>query len=77
MFAGIKKIEFTVEDFKNYMLAGVVASSQIEGSTLNLDSFYVSKQNNTNKKEVVEIENLLNAYQYTKRYGLTQEGFLK
>jgi len=69
--------EFTVDDFKNYMLAGAVASSQIEGSTLDLNSFYQSKQNKTNKKEVKEIENLLTAYQYAKRYRLTQKGLLK
>lgn len=69
--------EFTVQDFKNYMLAGAVASSQIEGSTLDLNSFYISKQNRTNKKEVAEIENLLKAYQYAKRYRLTQKGLLK
>jgi Fic family protein len=69
--------EFTVDDFKNYMLAGAVASSQIEGSTLDLNSFYQSKQNKTNKKEVKEIENLLSAYQYAKRYHLTQKGLLK
>src|SRR5436309_2660688 len=69
--------EFTVQDFQNYMLAGAVASSQIEGSTLDLNSFYQSKQNKTNKKEVKDIENLLNAYQYAKRYPLTQKGLLK
>ncbi|MEP6677234.1 MAG: Fic family protein [Ferruginibacter sp.] len=69
--------EFTVDDFRNYMLAGAVASSQIEGSTLDLNSFYQSKQNKTNKKEVKEIENLLTAYQYAKRYSLSQTGLLK
>lgn len=73
----LKKKDFTVEDFKNYMLAGAVASSQIEGSSLDLNSFYLSKQNNTNRKEVAEIENLLNAYQHAKLYGLTQKGLLK
>jgi Fic family protein len=76
-FGELKEKDFTVEDFKNYMLAGAVASSQIEGSTLDLNSFYQSKQNNTNKKEVTEIENLLWAYQYAKRYGLTEKGLLK
>jgi Fic family protein len=76
-FQELNSKEFTVEDFKNYMLAGAVASSQIEGSTLDLNSFYQSKQNNTNKKEVKEIENLLAAYQYAKRYSLSQKGLLK
>lgn len=69
--------ELTLEDFRNYMIAGAVASSQIEGSTLDLNSFYQSRQNKTNKKEVAEIENLLKTYQYAKRYSLTQQGLLK
>jgi Fic family protein len=76
-FQQLTEKDFTVQDFKNYMLAGAVASSQIEGSTLNLNSFYTSKQNRINKKEVAEIENLLKAYQYAKRYGLSQKGLLK
>jgi Fic family protein len=76
-FQELDSREFTIDDFKNYMLSGVIASSQIEGSSLDLNSFYQSKQNKTNKKEVKEIENLLTAYQYAKRYRLTQKGFLK
>lgn len=76
-FQQLSEREFTVQDFTNYMVAGAVASSQIEGSTLDLNSFYQSKENNTNAKEVAEIENLLKAYQYAKRYPLTQKGLLK
>ena len=76
-FKDLEESDFTVEDFKHYMLAGAVASSQIEGSTLDLNSFFVSKANNKNSKEVKEIEDLLKAYQYAKRYSLTQKGLLK
>jgi Fic family protein len=76
-FQQLTEKDFTIQNFKNYMLAGAVASSQIEGSSLNLNSFYISKQNRTNKKEVAEIENLLKAYQYAKRYGLSQKSLLK
>ena len=76
-FQELTEKDFTVQDFKNYMVAGAVASSQIEGSTLDLNSFYQSKQNKKNSKEVVEIENLLKAYQYAKRYNLNQKGLLK
>jgi Fic family protein len=69
--------DFTILDFKSYMLAGAVASSQIEGSTLNLNSFYQSKENKKDTKEVKEIEDLLKAYQYAKRYSLNQKGLLK
>lgn len=64
-------------DFKHYMLAGAVASAQIEGSTLDLNSFFISKANNKNNKEVKEIEELLKAYQYAKRYSLSEKGLLK
>jgi len=76
-FKELDSREFTVDNFKNYMLAGAVASSQIEGSSLDLNSFYQSKQNKTNKKEVKDIENLLTAYQHAKSYRLTQNGLLK
>jgi len=76
-FRELAEKDFTIQDFKNYMVAGAVASSQIEGSTLDLNSFYQSKQNKKNNKEVAEIENLLKAYQYAKRYNLTQKGLLK
>ena len=69
--------DFTVTDFKHYMTAGAVASSQIEGSTLDLNSFLQSKANKQNTKEVTEIEDLVKAYQYAKRYDLNQKGLLK
>lgn len=61
-FQKLTEKDFTIQDFKSYMVAGAVAFSQIEGSTLDLNSFYQSKANNTNKKEVKEIEDLLKAY---------------
>lgn len=76
-FQQLTEKDYTIQDFKNYMIAGAVASSQIEGSTLNLNSFYKSKENKKNNKEVKEIENLLKAYQYAKRYNLSQKGLLK
>src|SRR5665213_1420249 len=76
-FQELTEKDFTIQDFKGYMVAGAVASSQIEGSTLDLNSFYQSKLNKKNTKEVAEIENLLKAYQYAKRYNLSQKGLLK
>lgn len=76
-FQELTEKDFAVQDFKSYMIAGAVASSQIEGSTLDLNSFYQSKENKKNSKEVAEIENLLKAYQYAKRYSLSQKGLLK
>jgi len=76
-FDDLTEKDFTVQDFKHYLLAGAVASSQIEGSTLDLNSFFQSKANNKNTKEVKEIEDLLKVYQYAKRYSLSQKGLLK
>lgn len=76
-FQELTEKDFGVQDFKNYMIAAAVASSQIEGSTLDLNSFYQSKENKKNSKEVAEIENLLKVYQYAKRYSLSQKGLLK
>lgn len=76
-FNQLDERELTAKDFKSYMIAGAVASSQIEGSTLDLNSFYQSKENKLNSKEVAEIENLLKSYQYAKRYSLSQKGLLK
>ncbi|MCD2425581.1 Fic family protein [Niabella pedocola] len=76
-FKDLSETDFTIQDFKHYLLAGAVASSQIEGSTLDLNSFFVSKSNHKNIREVREIEHLVKAYQYAKRYELTQKGLLK
>jgi Fic family protein len=75
-FANLKQKEFTKEDFKNYMSASAVASSQIEGSTMDLNSFFVAKQNKINNKEVKEIDNLIKAYKYAKANPLTLKNLL-
>jgi Fic family protein len=76
-YNNLKDIEVTESMFKNYITASSVASSQIEGSTLNLNSFYTAKQNKIINKEVVEIDELINAYKYAKRYNLNQQNFCK
>lgn len=58
-FKDLRESDFSIQDFRHYMLAGAVASSQIEGGTLDLNSFFASKANNKNTKEVKEIEDLL------------------
>lgn len=73
----LEEIGLGAGDLNHYMLVSAAASSQIEGNALNLNSLLVSKANNKNSKEVKEIENLLKAYQYAKRYSLTQKGLLK
>lgn len=76
-FQDLTEQDFSVADFKNYMIAGAVASSQIEGNALDLNSYYQSRENKKNTKEVIEIENLLTAYQYAKKYKLSQKSLLK
>ncbi len=75
-FQKLSEKEFTLNDFTNYITAGAVASSQIEGSTLDLNSFYQSKANKINAKEVAEIEDLLKAYEYSKNHTLSQKSLL-
>ena len=75
-FQKLSEKEFTLSDFSNYITAGAVASSQIEGSTLDLNSFYQSKANRMNAKEVTEIEDLLKAYEYSKNNVLSQKALL-
>jgi Fic family protein len=72
----LKDKEFTAQDFKHYMTASAVASSQIEGSTLDLNSFFVAKTNKINNKEVKEINNLIKAYQFAKNNPLTIKNLL-
>ena len=76
-FKDLSETDFTVHDSKHYLLAGAVASSQIEVRTLAPGRFFVSKANHKNTREVREIEHLVKAYQYVKRCGLTQKGLLK
>lgn len=58
--------------------ASAVFSSNIEGNSLDLNSFMNCKlsQNKTSEKEVVEIDNLIEAYEFAQQNSLTEVDFL-
>jgi Fic family protein len=70
---------FSKTDFEHYIIASSVFSSRIEGNTLDLNSFMRLKagKKGTKKKEVKEIEDLVEAYQFVSTHKLTQANFFK
>jgi len=73
------KKAFSKEDFEFYFIASSVFSSRIEGNTLDLNSFMRLRGEKiaSKKKEVIEIEDLVKAYQFASTHKLTQANFLK
>ncbi len=73
------KRTFGKKDFEYYFIASSVFSSRIEGNTLDLNSFMRLRGEKTSskKKEVKEIEDLVEAYKFASANKLTQTNFLK
>ncbi len=71
--------EFSSEDFDYYIIASSLYSSKIEGNTLDADSFFRNRGKSTSpkKKEVQEIEELVEAYKFASENTLTKSNFLK
>lgn len=67
------------EDFSYYLLASSVFSSQIEGVSLDLNSFLRNRNTKSAKirKEVAEIEGLIQAYELATTEPLTLKNVLK
>jgi Fic family protein len=78
-FASIKKKPQTVEDFKFYLANSAVHSSNIEGNTVNFDTYLKASEFKLHlkTKEIKEIEDLIAAYQYARENELTLENILK
>ncbi len=74
-----EKSNFTIEDFEYYIIASSLYSSKIEGNTLDVNSFFRNreKQSSVKKKEVAEIEALMNAYSFASDNPLNNTNFLK
>ncbi len=70
--------EFSLEDFDYYIIASSLYSSKIEGNTLDADSFFRNRGKSTSpkKKEVQEIEELVEAYKFASENTLTKSNFL-
>ena len=71
--------EFSSEDFDYYIIASSLYSSKIEGNTLDADSFFRNRGKSTSpkKKEVQEIEELVEAYKFASENTLTKSNYLK
>lgn len=76
-FQNLKKRKPSADDFSHYITASAVASAQIEGSTLDLNSFFFTRENFQNNKEVIEIENLIEAYQFARSHEFSADGLLE
>jgi len=78
----IKQYDFTDEsgDFSYLTKASAVYSSNIEGNTIDLNSFMnykLSKSNFEPTKEIEEIENLIKAYEFAQNNKLTDDNILE
>jgi Fic family protein len=73
------KANFGVEDFEYYFIAASLYSSKIEGNTLDANSFFRNRGNKSfpKKKEVQEVEDLVEAYKFASSNKLTMTNFLK
>lgn len=73
------KAGFSIEDFEYYIIASSLYSSKIEGNSLDVNSFFRNrgKTSTPKKKEVQEIETLMQAYKYASENNLNRTNFLK
>lgn len=73
------KSSFSTDDFEYYLIASSLYSSKIEGNTLDANSFFRNRKNKSfpKKKEVQEIEDLVNAYKFASENNLNKTNFLK
>ncbi len=69
----------TADDFKFYLANSAVHSSNIEGNTVNFDTYLKASEHNLHlkTKEIKEIEALIKAYQFAKENELTLKNILK
>jgi Fic family protein len=73
------KSDFSSEDFEYYLIASSLYSSKIEGNTIDANSFFRnrSKKDFPKKKEIQEIEDLVDAYKFASENSLDKINFLK
>lgn len=69
--------KFSSKDFEFYFVASSVFSSNIEGNRMDINTFYRNRDGFFRRKEVREIESLVDAYKFTSLNKLNQENFLK
>jgi Fic family protein len=73
------KTQFTLEDFEYYIISSSLYSSKIEGNTLDVNSFFRNRGKKTSpkKKEVKEIETLMEAYKFASENKLNRTNFFE
>lgn len=71
--------QFQTEDFEYYIISSSLYSSKIEGNSLDANSFFRNRDKKTSpkKKEVQEIESLVDAYRFASKNALNRKNFLK
>ncbi len=69
----------SVDDFKFYIANSAVHSSNIEGNTVNFDTYLKASEHNLHlkTKEIKEIEELIAAYQFARENDLSLDNILK
>lgn len=79
VYTTLKNKPQTVEDFKFYLANSAVHSSNIEGNTVNFDTYLKASEFNLHlkTKEIKEIEDLIAAYQFASENTLSLEHILK
>ena len=70
---------FSTADFEYYIIASSLFSSNIEGNTLDINSFMRNRRKRSfiKFKEVQEIENLVAAYKFARENEITYTNFLQ
>ena len=78
-FATLKNKPQSVDDFKFYLANSAVHSSNIEGNTVSFDTYLKVSEFNLHlkTKEIKEIEELIDAYQFARENNLSLVNILK
>jgi len=73
------KKKYTAEDFEYYIQASATYSSNIEGNSIDIDTYLKNKKFNVRSKpkEMSEIDDLIDAYNFAIKTELTQTSFLE
>lgn len=79
VFTALKNKPQSAEDFKFYLANSAVHSSNIEGNTVNFDTYLKASEFNLHlkTKEIKEIEELIAAYQFARESDLSLNNILK
>lgn len=79
IYETLKNKHQSLEDFNFYLANSAVYSSNIEGNTISFDTYLKSSEHNLHikTKEIKEIEDLIEAYQFTRENEISLSNVLK